>query len=404
VPYDHLSDVKVVELSMYAFAPSCAAVLSDWGADVIKVVPPGAGDPMLGGSLAGLPTVDVGVSVMWEQLNRGKRCIGIDIAQADGRSILLNLLQTADVFVTNLLPAARQRFQIEVADVRAVNPGIIYARASGHGDRGPERERGGYDHTDFWARTGIGHAASLATGEFVPQAGPALGDVSSGAFLAGAIAAALYKRSRTGSGSEIDVSLFSSGLWAFAPAVVASQLYGVDTIPRYSHADQKNALMTAYATCDGRLLYFAGLRTDKGFDELAEIVGRPDLPQDPRFSSDRLRLKNVKSLIRELDNAFARYDLAEWVARLGGCSLAWAVVQTAAEAAGDPQTIANGYLREVPGPNGPVRIVASPAQFDGTPSELARAPGHGEHTELILLEMGYDWDAIENLKQAGTVN
>jgi crotonobetainyl-CoA:carnitine CoA-transferase CaiB-like acyl-CoA transferase len=402
--YDLLSDVKVVELSMYAFAPSCAAVLADWGADVIKVVPPGVADPMKGNPIAGLPKIDVGVAFMWEQLNRGKRCIGLDVSKPEGREVLLRLLEQADVFLTNLLPGARRRFGIDIADVRAVNPRIIYARASGHGDRGPEREQGGFDHTDFWARTGIGHAASMAVGEFVPQAGPAMGDASSGAFLAGSIAAALYRRQRTSEGAEIDVSLLSSGLWAFAPAVIASQLYGVDTIPRYSHAEQKNALVTAYTTRDKRQVYFAGIRTDKGFHEFAQIIGRPDLIEDPRFASNESRIQNVRDLIAALDAIFAERDLAEWVGRLQASTTPWAVVQTAAEAAADPQTVANGYVVSIAGDRGAYPLVASPAQIDNRAPALARAPDHGEHTEQILLELGVEWDEVERLKSAGVVN
>jgi crotonobetainyl-CoA:carnitine CoA-transferase CaiB-like acyl-CoA transferase len=402
--YDLLSDVKVVELSMYAFAPSCAAVLADWGADVIKVVPPGVADPMKGSPIAGLPKIDVGVAFMWEQLNRGKRCLGLDVSKPEGREVLLRLLKEADVFLTNLLPGARRRFGIDVADVRAVNSRIIYARASGHGDRGPEREQGGFDHTDFWARTGIGHAASMAVGEFVPQAGPAMGDASSGAFLAGSIAAALYRRQRTNEGAEIDVSLLSSGLWAFAPAVIASQLYGVDTIPRYSHAEQKNALVTAYTTRDKRQVYFAGIRTDKGFQEFAQIIGRPDLLEDPRFASNESRIENVRGLIAALDAVFAERDLAEWVERLQASTTPWAVVQTAAEAAADPQTVANGYVVSVAGDRGPYPLVASPAQIDNRAPALTRAPDHGEHTEQILLELGVDWDDVERLKSTGVVN
>lgn len=402
--YDLLSDVKVIELSMYAFAPACAAVLSDWGADVIKVVPPNSADPMRGNSIAGLPPIDTGISFMWEQLNRGKRCMCIDVSKPDGRDLLLQILADTDVFITNLLPGARRRFGIDVEDVRRVNPAIIYARASGHGDRGPEREKGGFDHTDFWSRSGFGHAASMAVGEFVPQPGPAMGDAASGAFLAGGIAAALYKRSRTGEGSEIDVSLLSAGMWMFAPAVIASELYDIDTIPRFSHAEQKNALVTAYATRDKRQVYISGIRTDKGFEEFAGILDRPDLLDDPRFATNQSRIEHVRPLIAELDAIFATRDLADWAERLKSSSTPWAVVQTAREAANDPQVVANGYLVTVEGDARNYPVAASPAQFGGVAPALTRAPDHGEHTEQVLLEMGVAWEEVERLKAGGIVN
>ncbi|HQV58897.1 MAG TPA: CoA transferase, partial [Ilumatobacteraceae bacterium] len=250
--YDMLDGVRVVEVSMYAFAPSCAAVLADWGADVIKVVPPTVADPMVSPTIiGGLPKVDVGVAFMWEITNRGKRCVAVDLTTADGRDIVHRLVAKADVFITNLLPNARQRFALDVAELQAITPDLIYARATGHGPAGPEADAGGFDHTDFWARTGMGHAASMVADEFVPQPGPALGDLASGAFLAGGIAAALFRRSRTGQGAVVDVSLLSSGMWMFSPGIVASQLFGVEAIPRLRHAHQPNPLVAAYTTADG---------------------------------------------------------------------------------------------------------------------------------------------------------
>ena len=401
--YDLLDGVKVVEVAMYAFAPSAAAVLADWGADVIKVVPPNTADPMRGTPVAGLPQPKLDIAFMWEVMNRGKRCIGLDVAQADGQAVLADLVRDADVFITNLLPGARQRFGLDIEDLQRVNPALIYARASGHGPGGPEKDVGGFDHTDFWARTGIAHAASLVADEFVPQAGPALGDLSSGAFLAGGIAAALFRRERTGRGAIVDVSLLSSGMWAFSPAVVASKVYDVDTIPRVRHRHLTNPMVAGYTTRDGRSIYFAGVQTDRNFENFCETIERPDLLEDPRFATGAARLANASECIAVLDEIFASRDLDEWRMRLPDLLTPWTVVQTAREAADDQQVRANHYVVDVDGSAGSYPLVASPAQFDGIAPVLCRAPEHGEHTEEILLELGRDWNVIAKLKERGAV-
>ena len=401
--YDLLDGVRVVELSMYAFVPSSGAVLSDWGADVVKVVQPTVADMMMGTPIAGLPQKDVGVAFMWELLNRGKRSIAIDVTTEDGHALLRELVEGADVFLTNLLPTSRARLGVEPDDLFRINPRLVYGRATGHGPEGPERDEGGFDHTDFWARSGIGHAASMVSDEFVPQPGPALGDLSAGAFLAGAIVSALYRRERTGRGGIVDVSLLSSAAWVGGPGLMASQLYDVDAIPRRRHADLANAFVGAYRTRDERLVYLSGILTDAYFEEFCAGVGRPDLLEDPRFATGKARLENNRECIAMLDALFVQRDLADWVVALRGCRMPWTVVQTSAEAATDPQVVANNFLVDVTRGETTYPVAASPAQFDGRPPSLGPAPGHGEHTDEILQELGRSWDEILELKSGGAV-
>lgn len=402
--YDLLADVRVIEVSMYAFAPAAGAVLADWGADVVKVVPVEHADPMLStDAIAGLPKREHGLAFMWQLLNRGKRCIALDLSTDPARQILHELIAGADVFITNLLPDARRRFALEPEELLAAHPRLVYARASGHGPEGPERDDGGFDHTDFWARTGIAHAASQVSDEFVPQPIPAMGDLSSGAFLAGGIAAALFRRERTGVGGIVDVSLLSSGMWVGQPSIVASRLYDVPTIPRMRHAESANAFVGAYRTRDDRLVNMAGIRTDTGFDEFCALIGRPDIADDARFATAMDRYEHRRALIEIMDDVFAERDLADWVEVLRQFDTPWTVVKTAAEAAADPQAAANHYLVPVSGHAVDFELVPSPAQFDERAPTLTPAPEHGQHTEEVLLALGRTWDDIAKLQSESVI-
>ena len=399
-----LDGIRVVELAMFAFAPACAAVLADWGADVIKVGHPDFADPMRGIPVAGLPTRDDDVSFMWEQLNRSKRSIALDVTTAGGREVLLDLVRTADVFVTNLLPDSRERLAVDVDDLRALNPDLIYVRASGMGPRGPEAGDAAFDHTAFWCRTGIGHAATLTADEFQPIVSPAMGDFTSGLALAGGVAAALFKRERTGEPSVVDCSLLSTGMWLVSPGIVATQLYDIDTLPRQRHAETGYALVAAYRTSDDREMYLAGVRTDQLWEELCTCLGRVDLVDDPRFATAAARTTNNLELIGVFDEVFASRTLAEWEERFQGGGFPWAVARTEAEVHVDPQVLANEYIVPVSAQGRiDLGLVASPVQFDEQAARLRPAPEHGADTESILLETGRSWERIAELRDEGAI-
>ena len=400
---DVLRGVRVVEVAQWWFAPSAATLLAEWGAEVVKIEHPVHGDPIRGLTTSGGLAGSHDVNFMLEQSNHNKRSLGLDIARPEGREILDRLVEQADVFITSFLPGPRGRLRLDVEDIRAVNPRIIYARGHAAGDRGPEREQGGFDAASFWARGGVAyhHTPPGADAPILPR--PSFGDGISGLALAGAIAGALFARERHGEPSVIDVSLLGTATWVMGPDVVAAAMApgGIPTLPRGATA---NPLSSCYRTADGRWVWLAMLQSDRYWPEFCERIGRPELIDDERFRTAEARAANREACMAEIEEAFARHTLDEWREKLAGASGVWAAVQSATELLDDPQVVANGYVTEVDYGGKKHRLVPGPAQFDGQPPALRPAPDVGEHTDEILQEIGCDWDRIINLKVSGVVN
>jgi crotonobetainyl-CoA:carnitine CoA-transferase CaiB-like acyl-CoA transferase len=400
-----LEGIRVVEVASWMFVPSGGSVLVDWGADVIKVEPM-TGDPQRGLITSGLlPGGAGGVNFMVEQPHHGKRSIGLDITKLDGREVLLELVETADVFLTNYLPQVRRKLGIDTEDLRARNPGIIIARGSGTGPKGKDAERGGYDGAAFWARGGMGMTLpGLKDGWPSGQPAPAFGDVMGGLATAGAIAAALLKRERTGEPSIVDVSLLATAMWQLSPLVVASKLFGFSKIPQGDRSKNPNPGVSTYRTKDGRFIALILLQSDKHWEDFVTRLGLPDMATDERFVDSAARAQHPAECIARLDEAFGRMTLPELTEAFEGFEGVWAPYQTLDELYEDEAVVANGYLPSMTAGNGQeVQLVTSPAQFDEQPVPVERAPEHGEHTEMILMDLGYDWDRITAFKESGAV-
>jgi crotonobetainyl-CoA:carnitine CoA-transferase CaiB-like acyl-CoA transferase len=398
-----LRGVCVIEVAQWWFVPAAGAVLADWGADVIKIEHPTAGDPLRGLVTAGIMPATGGVNFMVEQPNRGKRSVGLDLAKPEGRALLYRLVEKADVFLTNFLPNARERLKIDVDDIRAVNPRIIYARGHGQGPNGPERDKGGYDAASFWCRGGIAQALTRPDAPAPVMQRAAFGDSTGGMTLAGGVAAALFHRERTGKGTVVDISLLGTAMWIMAPDIIASKLLGMD-LPVSDRNAPPNPIVNSYRTKDGRWLFLNMLQADRNWPDLVRHLGRPDLITEPRFVDARARLEHREACVQELDAIFATRTLAEWRAALASVEGVWAPLQTPRELHADPQAIANGYLPEVEGANGQrFTLVASPVQFDEASVPLTPAPDLGQHTEEVLLELGLGWEEIGALKESGTI-
>jgi crotonobetainyl-CoA:carnitine CoA-transferase CaiB-like acyl-CoA transferase len=400
-----MQGIRVVEVAAWTYVPIAGAVLAEWGADVIKIEHPETGDPQRGLVTSGLMPKGPGdVNFMIELPNRGKRSVGLDLKSPRGHELLLELVKTADVFLTNFRPRARRSLGIDVDDLRAVNPRLVYVRGSGHGQRGPEAERGGYDACSFWARGGSADIISDPEDYPLMQPGPAYGDVISGLTIAGGVSAALFHRERTGEALVVDNSLLATGMWATGATVLMAGLFGFGRMPRGDRTKVPNPLVLSYRTKDDRYLSLIMLESDRYWSDLVTKMGRPELAGDPRFADATARAAHSEACVTLLDEIFAARTFDEWKSVLEDVVGVWAPVQTASEILEDPQVLANGYLRDVTAPSGTTfRMVASPLQFDEEPPDLMRAPDHGEHTDEVLQELGLDMDAILELKVAGAV-
>ncbi|MGH9091999.1 MAG: CaiB/BaiF CoA transferase family protein [Acidimicrobiales bacterium] len=400
-----LEGVRILEVAEHTFVPAASAVLADLGADVVKIEHVERGDAMRGLASTGLAVVPGDVHVLLEHSNRGKRSLGLDLTSPDGLDLLYRLAGTADVFLTNKLPTVRRKLRIDVDDVRAHNPDIVYVRGTGQGERGPDADKGSYDSLAFWARAGIAAGARRPEYDLVPvPPAPGFGDSIGAMTIAGGIMGALYHRQRTGEATVVDVSLLGVGLWAMGQAMALSLQLGVDWAPPPAGRLSSNPLSRMYETADGRTLSFTCLQAARYWPALCEAVGRPDLVDDERFAGHAALMANAGQAVAELAAVFASAPLAEWRERLAGFPGQWAVVQGTLEAAADPQTVANGYLQDCRTAKGaPFRLVTVPVQYNESPAPVARAPEFNEHGDAVLAELGLDGDAILDLKIRGVV-
>jgi crotonobetainyl-CoA:carnitine CoA-transferase CaiB-like acyl-CoA transferase len=391
-----MNGARVIEVAEHGFVPGAGALLADWGAEVIKIEPSARGDAARGLTTAGSD----GVEVLFEHANRGKRSLGLDLSMPEGRDILYKLVASADVFLTNKLPRVRKRLRVDVDDLRVHNPNLIYVRGTGQGELGPEADRGAYDLLTFWHRSGTSVAAAAPDGTIPFLPAPGYGDFIGSMFIAGGVMGALFHRERTGEAPVVDASLLSTGMWSMGVALATR---AIDDTWKWPPANP-NPLSAIYRTKDDRWLAFSCLQAGHYWGPLAEVIGRPELADDPRFRDHQSLLENnvaARAILREV---FIEGTLSEWSERLAGFSGQWAVIQDTSEAVRDPQAAANGYLQELRTASGaPFTLVAAPVQFDGQPAKPGRAPEFNEHGDTILAELGLEWDEIVDLKVRGVV-
>jgi crotonobetainyl-CoA:carnitine CoA-transferase CaiB-like acyl-CoA transferase len=392
-----LKGLKVVEFASYIAAPGAACMLGDWGADVVKVERPG-GDSMrhvfadLKTELAGNPTFDLD--------NRGKRAVVLDVGKPEGREALARLAATADVFITNVRPAALKRAGLDEATLREANPRLVYALVTGYGLEGPDAHKPGFDVTAFWARAGVAHmTAPKGMDPFMLRSG--FGDHITTLATVSAILAGLYEREQTGKGRLVQTSLLATGIYTMGSDLAVQLKFGRLASIR-TRERPMNPIATFFRSADERWFVHNPRGGSKDWPIFAAVAGRPDLVDDERFATSRARRENSPLLVAEFDKAFAAMSFEEIAKRLDEADLVWAPVQTPAEVAADPQVMASGAIVQVEdGQGGTFPSPAAPARFPGADQAVRpRSPLLGEHTREVLTEIGYSETEIEAIFKA----
>jgi crotonobetainyl-CoA:carnitine CoA-transferase CaiB-like acyl-CoA transferase len=400
-----LEGIKVVDLSQVAAVPMAARHLADFGADVVHVEHPVRGDTwrIVGGGISAAVGAGIAsdVKYIWETYNRNKRGITLDLSQEEGRRIMYKLLEDADVFLTNMRLFELEKFEIEYKDVVKINPRIIYGSLTSFGKKGPERNLPGYETNGYFARSGVHHMLQ-EVGRPPVHVPLGSGDNVAAMAMAYGVMLALYVREKTGEGQELDISLFQSGVYQICIDVAGSLVTGADRqmLPR----DQaKMAPANYYLTKDERWL--RTVVNEQHWARYCRALGRPELPEDPRFKVFKDRQENHADLFEILDAVFKTKTLPEWKKLLDEHDIPWAPVQTLPEVCNDVQARENNFFVPIDHPEyGRIEVIDSPVKLSKTPSTIRTpAPEFSQHTEEVLLENGFSWEEIALFKEKRVV-
>jgi crotonobetainyl-CoA:carnitine CoA-transferase CaiB-like acyl-CoA transferase len=392
--------LKVLDCASFIAAPAAATVLSDFGAEVIKIEPPGAGDPYRNlPKLPGYPRSEHNFA--WLLESRNKRSLALDLSRQEGQAVLHRLVTDADVFINNFPPAVRDRLGISWAELAPLNPRLIYASFTGYGEKGEEANKPGFDSNAYWARSGLMDLVRADESTTPARSVAGMGDHPCAMALYGAIVTALYKRERTGKGSHVRSNLMANGVWANG-VLAQARLCGAKFSERRPREHALNALANHYKCRDGRWLILSLLSEERQWPALARCLGREDLVTDARFATKADRHARSVELIKLFDEIFATRDLAEWRKCLDGNGLVFGVVGILDDIPTDRQMIDNDVLLPFEGDT--LLTINSPIWIDGSRKATPRRPPDvGEHSDEVLREAGYDEAAIQQLRASGAV-
>jgi crotonobetainyl-CoA:carnitine CoA-transferase CaiB-like acyl-CoA transferase len=393
------SGLKVVDFASFIAGPAAAVILSDFGADVIKVEPPSGDMWRIGHKLPPQPQSDDAYPFHLD--NRNKRGIALDLKSPGAQPVIERLVKWADVFIVNTPHPARKRLKLEYDDVAQWNPRLIYADLTGFGEKGPDADLPGFDITAYWARSGL---LSMTRDAGAPPTWPAAGsgDHATAMGIYGAIVTALYRRERTGKGSYVTTSLLAQGIWS-AGVFIQAALNEAKFFGLHDRTHPANAAMNVYRASDGT--WFVLLITPNKLAAVAQAIGREDLLTDPRFSEPAKLTENMSQLTDILDETFSSQPMTHWHDVFNGVPVTFGVVRGPEEVIADPQLRLNDIVVPLDGAGENLKMtVSSPIQVHGvTKAPARRANEIGEHNEEVLAELGFGAAEIERLRTSGVV-
>jgi crotonobetainyl-CoA:carnitine CoA-transferase CaiB-like acyl-CoA transferase len=392
--------LKVLDCASFIAAPAAATVLSDFGADIIKIEPPGMGDPYRDlPKLPGYPASEHNFA--WLLESRNKKSLALDLTKPEAQAVLYKLVAESDVFITNMPPLIRSKLGITYDHLAHLNERLIYASFTGYGEKGEEANKPGFDSSAYWARSGLMDLVRADTNTTPARSVAGMGDHPCAMAFYGAIVTALYQREKTGKGAHVASNLMANGVWA-ASLLAQAKLCGAKFGERRPRERALNAVTNHYQCKDGRWIILSLLNEDRQWPTLARCIGREDLIDDPRFATRPDRHARSVELIRIFDEVFATKDLAEWRKILDGNGLVFGVVGILDDIPNDKQMLDNEVL--VPFENDTMLTISSPIWIDGARKVQPRKPpAVGEHSDEILRQAGYDEATIGTLRASGAV-
>src|SRR5580700_9067410 len=393
------SGLKVVDLSSFIAGPGAATILSDFGADVVKVEPPEGEMWRIGQKIPPQPHSEE--PYPFQLSNRNKRGVALNLKAASAQQVLERLAKWADVFIVNTPHAARKKLKLEYDDVARWNPRLIYADVTGFGEKGPDANLPGFDITSYWARSGL---LSLTRDAGAPPTWPVAGsgDNATAVGLYSAIVTALYRRERTGKGSSVTTSLLAEGVWSASVSIQAAlcdaKFYGL-----HDRKNPANAALNVYRASDGT--WFVLIVTPDKLAAVATAIGRADLLTDSRFSDPGQLVKNMPQLTAILDDVFGSNPMSHWYEVFNGVHVTFGAVRGPQEVVDDPQLRANDVIVPLEGAGGKLNsTISSPIQLHGvTKVPAKRAPKIGEHNDEVLRELSFSDTEINELRTSGAI-